>query len=130
MSSKYRVSVDAIIQQHEEVLLIQRKHDPYKHDWALPGGHIEPNESAEEAVKREVKEETNLAISDSKQFKTYSDPDRDPRGRTITIVFYVKNVHGDIQPATDAENAKFFPLNDLPHLAFDHEQIIQDFKNR
>ncbi|MDR2835352.1 MAG: NUDIX hydrolase [Bacteroidales bacterium] len=124
------VTVDAIITKIilTEILLIQRKNEPFKNFWALPGGFVEMNESLEEAVAREVLEETNLQIIEFQQFKTFGDVNRDPRGRTITVVFY-SHINETLIPKAgdDAENCKWFEISDLPKLAFDHEKIINEY---
>ena len=110
------------------VLLIQRKAEPYKDKWALPGGFIEMHETLEIACKRELLEETGLHVESMTQFKTYDSIDRDPRHRTISVVHFAeleskqKVVGGD-----DAAQAKWFSLDNLPELAFDHQLILNDF---
>lgn len=126
------VTVDALVlcKQRAELLLIQRKNEPFKNSWALPGGFVDMNETLEEAVKRELKEETNLTISSLKQFKTYSKVNRDPRGRTISTVFYaiLDQKPSNLYAKDDAKNLKWFSLGNLPTLAFDHNEIIAEFK--
>ena len=96
--------------------------------WALPGGFMDMDESLYEAAVRELKEETNIENTELKQFKTYSDPDRDPRGRTISTIFFtfIDESPGEAKAADDASNLAWFDINDLPDLAFDHSQIIHD----
>ncbi|HPB02501.1 MAG TPA: NUDIX hydrolase [Bacteroidales bacterium] len=125
------VTVDAavLVKQNKQwfILLIERKHDPYKGCYALPGGFVEEDETLEEAIKRELQEETNLTLNNMQQFRAYSRPDRDPRGRTISVIFtsildtLTAAVAGD-----DAAAVKWFPLDQLPELAFDHEEIVAD----
>ena len=94
--------------------------------WALPGGFMEIDETVEEAATRELEEETGLTDVDLKQFKTFSQVDRDPRTRIVTVVFY-GSVSFENSVATggdDAEGAEWFALDDLPPLGFDHNQII------
>jgi 8-oxo-dGTP diphosphatase len=93
--------------------------------WALPGGFLDYGESAEDAVVRELKEETSLGARNVCQAKTYSDPDRDPRGHTVSIVYHV-DAEGTLKAADDAKEAKLFKLDRLPALAFDHEKIIRE----
>lgn len=111
-----------------QVLLIKRKHEPFKGKWAFPGGFIDMEETAEEAVSRELKEETGLAGIRLKQFHTFSAIDRDPRGRTVSIVFYGfdRNKDQQVKGADDAAEAEWQYLNQLPELAFDHQKILQD----
>lgn len=128
------VTVDIILldtNNTANLLLIQRKKPPFQGKWAFPGGFIDAEETLEHAAVRELKEETGLTIKHLKQFKTFSEPKRDPRGRTISTVFY-----GYLPPKTadqtkagdDAARAKWFPLENLPALAFDHDQIMIEFK--
>ena len=124
------VTVDAIlISKHKSVLLIQRSGEPFKGKWALPGGFIELDESLETACHRELEEETGLKVDKLTQFKAYGAVDRDPRGRTISVIFYSFQDEEAIPMAgDDAANAKWFPLSQLPELAFDHQLIIDEFK--
>lgn len=120
-------TVDAIIEKEEGVILVKRKNPPY--GWALPGGFVNYGETLEEAINREVKEETNLKIVNLKQFHAYSDPDRDPRIHTITTVFLAKT-EGDLVPGDDAKELAVFPKDSLPsNLVFDHKKILQDYFN-
>ena len=124
------VTVDAIlISNQNSILLIQRSGDPFKGKWALPGGFIELDESLETACHRELEEETGLKVKELTQFKAYGAVDRDPRGRTISVVFYSFQEEETVPVAgDDAANAQWFSLNQLPELAFDHQQIIDEFK--
>ncbi len=122
-----KITVDAIITKNENILLIKRKNQPFKDKWALPGGFVEYNETTEETAKREIFEETGLKTNIEKLFGVYSKPDRDPRGHTITIVYKLKILCGDLNPGDDASNAKFFNIHKLPNLAFDHKNIIIDY---
>lgn len=109
-----------------KVLLVKRKNDPYKGKWALPGGFLEDEEPLEDGAKRELEEETGLKIHGLRQLKTFGTPGRDPRGRTISVVFYGRvTSEEDVKGYDDAEEARWFVLNDLPQLAFDHSEIIE-----
>lgn len=108
------------------ILLIKRKNDPYKDYWAFPGGFVNIDESAEEAAIRELKEETDLEVSNIEQLKAYSNPDRDPRERVITIAFLAESKIKDVKEGDDAKEARWFEISKLPPLAFDHEQILKD----
>jgi 8-oxo-dGTP diphosphatase len=129
------VTVDIILFTNEStprILLIKRKYDPFKNKWAFPGGFMDENETLENAAKRELQEETNLTDINLKQFKTYSDPKRDPRGRTISIVFWSIINKEQIQKTKagdDAVETNWFPIDNLPPLAFDHNMIISEFKS-
>jgi 8-oxo-dGTP diphosphatase len=107
------------------VVLIERKHPPY--GWALPGGFVDVGESVAQAAVREAKEETSLDVNLDEQFFAYSDPSRDPRGATCSIVF-LAHASGQPRAADDAKNVRVFPLDALPPLAFDHKQILDDYR--
>jgi 8-oxo-dGTP diphosphatase len=126
------LTVDAIVFVKEEntisVLLIERGREPFKNKWALPGGFIEMDEILEVACKRELLEETGLAVDKMTQFKTYDAIDRDPRHRTISVIYYTElNEKKEVKGGDDAARAGWFPISDLPELAFDHKQILEDF---
>lgn len=124
------VTVDAIlISSKRSVLLIERGREPFKGTWALPGGFVDMDESLETACKRELEEETGIQVREVKQFKAYGDVNRDPRQRTISVVFYAYS-NTEIEPnaGDDAVNARWFSLADLPELAFDHARILEEFK--
>ncbi|MBP2030269.1 8-oxo-dGTP diphosphatase [Methanohalophilus levihalophilus] len=120
-----KLTVDAVIVLNRELVLIRRKNEPYKGGYALPGGFVEIGETTEEAVKREAKEETGLSIKIIDLVGVYSDPSRDPRGHTVSIV-YLATGEGTPKADTDAEDVRLFSLENLPELAFDHEKIIRD----
>ncbi|MBO4429845.1 MAG: NUDIX hydrolase [Bacteroidaceae bacterium] len=108
-----------------KVLLIERGGEPYKGCWAFPGGFLEMDESAEEGAKRELMEETELTTPFVKQFHAFSAPDRDPRERVLTIAYYSLVRLSEVKGMDDARQAKWFPLNEVPKLAFDHEEMLQ-----
>ena len=108
-----------------KVLLIERKFDPYKGCWAFPGGFLEMTESAEEGARRELMEETGLDTTFVKQFHTFSTPDRDPRERVITIAYYSLVRMSEVKGMDDAAQAKWFSLDEVPKLAFDHEEMLR-----
>ncbi|MCD6383745.1 MAG: NUDIX domain-containing protein [Thermoplasmata archaeon] len=119
------LTVDGVVVKGKEVLLVRRANDPFRGMWALPGGFVNYGERLEEAVIREVKEETGLDCS-VKRFIGFADkPDRDPRGHTISAVFLLEVRGGEIKGGDDASEARFFPLKDLPPLAFDHAEILK-----
>jgi 8-oxo-dGTP diphosphatase len=109
------------------ILLIQRKGDPYKGSWALPGGFMQMDETAAECAKRELFEETGIKEVELEQLYTFTDVNRDPRGRTISIAYlgFVDAQHSVITAGDDAENARWFSLKNIPRLAFDHDLIIK-----
>ncbi len=119
-----RLTVDVIIEYQEKIVLIKRKHPPW--GWALPGGFVEYGETVETAAIRESKEETGLDLIELKQFHTYSDPNRDPRGHTVSVVFTAKGT-GTLKADDDAEVIGLFTLENLPPLAFDHQKILHDY---
>lgn len=109
------------------VLLIQRGNEPYKGCWALPGGFMDMDETLEQCALRELKEETGLTPSgDITELKSFSTVDRDPRGRTITVAFLIEMPLTEAKGGDDAAEARWFPLNELPPLAFDHDEIIKE----
>ena len=121
------VSIDAVIVDNKKVLLIQRGVEPNKGYWGTPGGYVCWDESAEEAVVREVKEETNLDVIDTKLVGVYSSPSRHPK-QVINLLYTVKvdNV-SKLEVGDDASGAKWFSLDELPSkIALDHKQNIKD----
>ena len=120
-------TVDVIIETIGGIVLIKRKNPPP--GWALPGGFVEYGESLEEAAVREAFEETGLRVKLLSQFHTYSQPDRDPRMHTITTVF-VAAAEGSPTGGDDAADAAIFPYDHLPALAFDHREIIDDYRKK
>ncbi len=120
------LTVDAIIEiAGQGIVLIERKNFPP--GWALPGGFVDYGETLEAAVLREAREETGIDIIDLQQFHAYSDPDRDPRHHTVSVVFTGKG-KGTPRAADDAEDIGIFPLDALPdNLAFDHARILSDY---
>jgi len=120
------VTVDAIIEFKDGIVLIERSNPPY--GWALPGGFLDYGESLEQAAIREAKEETNLDLVNLRQFHTYSKPNRDPRFHTISTVFVAQG-KGTPKFGSDAKNLKVIKYEDLPLLdyAFDHKDIIKEY---
>ncbi len=119
------VTVDAIIEIGEGIVLIKRKNPPF--GWALPGGFVDYGESLEESVCREAREETGLEINLVRQFHTYSDPKRDSRFCTISTVF-ISTASGQPVAADDAKEAGVFKRENLPdEIAFDHREILEDY---
>ena len=123
------VTTDCVIFTfHEDklkVLLIRRGIEPFRGEWALPGGFMRIDESAEECAHRELREETGVTGCPIRQFHTFSAPGRDPRERVVSIAFYALVKWQRAQGADDAEYAGWIPMNNLPPLAFDHAEIIK-----
>ncbi len=137
-TSDIKVAVDAIVfgyskKEGVSILLIQRKYEPYKNSWAIPGGFVLPDESLENAVIRELQEETGITVNYLEQLYSFGEPDRDPRQRVISIAYFgmVKTSQfQELKASTDAENAAWFSIKKLPTLAFDHKQIIKQAVER
>jgi 8-oxo-dGTP diphosphatase len=125
-----KLTADGAMITDNKILLIKRKNDPFKGKWALPGGFVEYGETVEDAVVREVQEETGIITTIKDLIGIYSDPNRDPRGHTITVVYLLNKKGGVLIAEDDAADAKFFDINDLPKLAFDHDIIIKDVLRR
>jgi len=120
--------VDAIILIKDSIVLIRRRNPPFRGMWALPGGFVEYGETVEHAVRREAKEETGLDVEIERLVGVYSDPDRDPRGHTVSICFLCRPVGGSLKANTDSVDVKEFKLSKIPRLAFDHEKILRDLR--
>ncbi len=132
-----KVAVDAVVFGYEpkknlSVLLIKRGITPFKGAWALPGGLVLNEESLEDAVTRELREETGVTIDYLEQLYTFGAPQRDPRNRVLAVTYFglVKPNHFTIKADTDAADVKWFALNELPELAFDHQHILDMAKQR
>lgn len=128
------VTVDSVvfcnINNKFKVLLIKRKNDPFGGQWALPGGYISESENLETAAKRELEEETGVAIKTMEQVRAFGAPGRDPRGRTISIAFVSRIFREEnLKAGDDAAEASWVSIDDLPNLAFDHAEIIEAAKN-
>lgn len=127
------VSADVVVYcaESKSILLIKRLKDPFAGAWALPGGFMDMDESADVAAIRELKEETGLVVETVSQIGAYSKVERDPRGRVVTVAFFAKaSENDDVAAADDAADVKWFPIGELPELAFDHATIIADAKAR
>lgn len=109
-----------------QLLLIQRDNEPFEGRWALPGGFVHPDESLEDAARRELEEETGVNKLYLEQLYTFGAVDRDPRERVVSVAYYalVKLSDHRVRAATDARAAAWFGVSDLPRLAFDHDQIV------
>lgn len=128
---KPSVTVDVLIFTVQEgdlkIILVKRAIEPYKGSWAIPGGFVRKNESLEDAALRELSEETGVKDVYLEQLYTFGDPKRDPRGRVVTVAYFalMPAEHLELKGTTDVSAAKWFPVNELPKLAFDHQQIVE-----
>jgi ADP-ribose pyrophosphatase YjhB (NUDIX family) len=120
------LAVDCVILLEGKVLAIHRRNPPL--GWALPGGFVEYGETVEQAVRREMKEETGLELEDLRQFRVYSDPKRDPRGHVVSVVFTARGL-GKPEAGDDADRYRLIDLDNIPEseLVFDHAKILRDF---
>jgi len=123
------VAVDCIVEDaHHRVLLILRRYPP--EGWAIPGGFVEAEETLEQAVARELQEETGLRLAEARQFHAYSGPGRDPRHPMVSVVF-TGHAEGDVRAGDDARDAAWFRLDELPEeIAFDHRDVLRDYASR
>ena len=123
------MTADCVVFSREEtglsVLLIERVNEPFKGCWAFPGGFMDMDEDAEACAIRELKEETGLEIMSMKQVGAFTEVNRDPRGRTVSIAFYAVIEKSEVKGSDDAAQAKWFPIDSIPPLAFDHEEILR-----
>ncbi|RRQ77560.1 NUDIX domain-containing protein [Streptomyces griseofuscus] len=123
-----RYTADVVVTTTDgHVLLIERGWDPHEGQWALPGGHVDPGETSRAAAARELAEETGVhaAAEELVQIGTFDHPDRDPRGRYVTVAYQLTVIPGTpVQAGDDAVNVRWWPLAELPPLAFDHADII------
>lgn len=129
------VTVDVAIVSREpqpRVLLIRRKHAPFAGMWAIPGGFVDMDEDLEDAARRELQEETGVTTGPLEQLRAYGKPGRDPRGRTISVVYLaqVEAARLHAEAADDAAEVGWHPLQQLPALAFDHAEILRDVRER
>ena len=124
------VTVDAVVFGFDEtelkVLLIERAGEPYRGSWALPGGFVDLAESLDDAARRELAEETGVERLYLEQLYTFGAPDRDPRERVISVAYYalVRLADYPVRAASDARDVRWFPVSELPRLAFDHAAIL------
>ena len=123
------VTTDCVIfgfdQAGLSVLLVERGLEPFKGCWAFPGGFMEMDEDAETGARRELSEETGFDAAAIEQFGTFTEVGRDPRGRVITIAYYALVRKGEVRGGDDAAEARWFPIDQVPQLAFDHDCILR-----
>ena len=124
------ITADGILIKNQQILLVKRKNQPFKGKGALPGGFVEYEEKTEDTVIREVLEETGLKTKINQLAGVYSDPDRDPRGHTITVAYILDIIGGELVAGDDASDVKFFNVKELPDLSFDHSKIINEVLQR
>lgn len=122
------LTVDAIILFENRLVFVKRKNPPYQGKFALPGGFVEIGETTEKAAVREAFEETGLSVEILKLIGVYSDPQRDPRGHTVSICYLAKG-SGKLKSGSDAASVELFEVDSIPELAFDHNKIINDAKS-
>jgi 8-oxo-dGTP diphosphatase len=119
------IIIELVDRPHRPIVLIERKNLPF--GWAIPGGFVDYGESVEVAARREAEEETGLKVELIEQFHVYSDPNRDPRQHTLSVVF-IATAMGEPQAADDAKNLAVFESWRMPdNLCFDHDQILRDY---
>jgi 8-oxo-dGTP diphosphatase len=129
------LTVDVAIVTREgrpRVLLIRRAKDPFAGSWALPGGFVDENERLSDAARRELVEETGVTAADLEQLYTAGDPGRDPRGWTVSVAYLAQVNPAELKPvaADDAQEVGWWPLDELPSLAFDHAMLLRRVRAR
>ena len=128
------VTADAVLFAEKDgqtyVLLIQRGNDPYKGYWAFPGGFLNMDETVARCAERELEEETGIRLTGMQLVGIYSDVERDPRGRVITAAYTAMTAMPQAVAADDAAAARWWPLSALPQLAFDHDKILADARQK
>ena len=121
--------VDILIEKDGKIVLIRRANDPFKGSRAIPGGFVDPGETAERAAVREAKEETGLDVEVTDIVGVYSDPERDPRGASLSVAFAAKVTGGELKGGDDASDAEWADLSKVGgmKIAFDHPKILRDY---
>ncbi len=121
------LTADGIVVMDGNMLLVRRGKEPGKGKMALPGGFVEYGETTQECIRREVIEETGLVTEVLDLIGIYSDPDRDPRGHLISVVYLLHVIGGSLHSGDDAQEANFYKIDELPDLAFDHRSMVEDY---
>lgn len=128
------VTTDCVVFRIEsnrlKTLLIERGNEPYKGYWAFPGGFLNMDENAEHGALRELEEETGLKLEHVEEFGSFSEVNRDPRGRVISIAFYGITEHTEVKGGDDAAKAQWFSIDEIPPLAFDHDKMLEKALDR
>jgi len=125
------LTADGILLEKGGVLLTKRSIPPYLGFWTLPGGHVDYGETVEKAIKREMKEELGVPVKIKKLFGVYSDPKRDPRYHTASVIYLLEKIKGEIRLNEEASEFKYFSLKNLPKkIGFDHRKILNDLKKK
>ena len=125
------LTVDGILLEKGKVLLVKRSIPPFFGFWTLPGGHVDYGENVEKAIKREMKEELGVPVKIKKLFGVYSDPKRDPRYHTASVVYLLEKTKGRIRLNHESSEFRYFSLENLPKkIGFDHRKILNDLKKR
>lgn len=122
------VTVDGLVLEDGKLVAVIRRNPPFQGMPALPGGFVELGETVETAVVREVREETGLATRIARLVGVYSDPRRDPRGHTVTVAYALERIGGELRAASDAREIVLLDPDALPPMAFDHAQIVADWR--
>lgn len=125
------LTVDGIFFKDGKVLLVKQNKYPFFGSWVMPGGHVEYGETVETAIKREMKEEVGVSVKIKKLFGVYSDPKRDPRYHTASIVYLLEKGKGKIRLSKEASEFRYFSLKKLPKkIGFDHGKILKDLRKQ
>lgn len=120
------LTVDVVIAMDGKIVMIRRKNEPFKGMWALPGGFVDYGERVEDTARREAREETGLDVELIGLLGVYSDPNRDPRGHTVSVVYIAKPAGGELKAADDAAAVKLIGPDENSQLAFDHAAVVRD----
>jgi ADP-ribose pyrophosphatase YjhB (NUDIX family) len=129
-SQKISLSVDAVVEKNGKILLIRRKKGPFANSFSLPGGKVEPREKVEDALKREIFEETNLKIKPVEILGVYSDPKRDPKKHKVSITFVARltGSKAKAKAKDDAKSIEWLEVIEKRSLAFDHNKVLNDYR--